>query len=112
MDNVKELLSMKEVIDVFTNPNIIDLEQLFVYYKYDKETNECASVPTDIKDIEQLNVWIEKSNHSKFYKNAINVWTKRDVLKRNTAKQNKLNFLEIFSTDITEVIKQIKERII
>ena len=68
--------------------------------------------PTDIKDIEQLNVWIEKSNHSKFYKNAINVWTKRDVLKRNTAKQNKLNFLEIFSTDITEVIKQIKERII
>ena len=67
---------------------------------------------TNIKDIEQLNVWIEKSNHSKFYKNAINVWTKRDVLKRNTAKQNKLNFLEIFSTDITEVIKQIKERII
>lgn len=28
---------------------------------------------------------------------AINCWTVRDVLKRNTAKQNNLNYLEFFT---------------
>ena len=31
------------------------------------------------------------------YKNAINVWTIRDPLKRKTAKDNGLNWLEFFT---------------
>ena len=36
---------------------------------------------------------------SKFYKEALNIWSKRDPLKRETAKINKLNYLEIFYND-------------
>lgn len=39
----------------------------------------------------------EKAKKSKFYENAINVWTQRDVRKRNVAKENNLNWLEFFS---------------
>ena len=38
------------------------------------------------------------------YEKAINIWTVKDVLKRETAKQNNLNYLEIFSIDNVEVI--------
>ena len=54
---------------------------------------------TDNKIIE---MW--KSKNTKFYNNAIEVWTKRDPLKRKIAKDNNLRFLEIFSNNIDEVI--------
>lgn len=38
------------------------------------------------------------------YEKAINIWTVKDVLKRQTAKQNNLNYLEIFSIDLQKVI--------
>lgn len=38
-----------------------------------------------------------KSKQTKFYNNAINCWTIRDVNKRNIAKTNKLNYLEFFT---------------
>ena len=44
-----------------------------------------------------------KSKNTDFYKKAIEVWTERDVNKRNIAKQNQLNYLEIFSNDIDRV---------
>lgn len=47
-------------------------------------------------DIELLNRWKIKAETSKFYKNAIKVWTVSDVIKRETAKINNLNYLEIF----------------
>ena len=46
---------------------------------------------------EQLKHWQEKSIHSQFYINAIDVWTQRDVEKRATAKLNNLNWIEFFS---------------
>ncbi len=55
-------------------------------------------------DKETLNKWRLKG--SKYYNNAIKVWTKKDPLKRETAKLNNLNYLEIFSNNIDEVIKQ------
>ena len=51
------------------------------------ETNE-----NDLKIVES---WSQKN--SKFYNGAIDVWTKRDVLKRNTAKKNNLNWIEFFN---------------
>lgn len=35
--------------------------------------------------------------NSKYYDKVVNTWTQRDVLKRNTAKQNNLNYLEFFN---------------
>ena len=50
-----------------------------------------------------LEIW--KSKNTDFYKAAIETWTVRDINKRNIAKQNNLNYLEIFSNNIDEVIK-------
>ena len=58
--------------------------------------------PYDINSIEDsklYKIWDNKSKESKFYKEALNIWTKRDPLKRETAKINKLNYLEIFYND-------------
>ena len=62
-------------------------------------------------DINILNIWKEKSKTSDYYKTAINVWTNTDVIKRNTAKNNNLNYLEIFSININDIITEIKKRI-
>ena len=43
--------------------------------------------------IEQLNAWKEKAKTSKFYQNAIETWTIRDVKKRQCAIDNNLNWL-------------------
>lgn len=44
---------------------------------------------------------------TKFYNNAIQTWTDRDVNKRNVAKKNKLNYLVFYS--ILEIGKWIKD---
>ena len=46
---------------------------------------------------EALRESIDKSLSSKFYKNAIVVWTERDVLKRKTAKKNNLNYVVLWN---------------
>ena len=48
-----------------------------------------------------LEVW--KSKNTDYYDNAIETWTKRDVKKREIAKIDGLNYLEIFSNNIDEV---------
>ena len=53
----------------------------------------------DKNDIYQYNKWVEKSKNSKYYKSAIKNWTITDPLKRQYAKNNKLNYLEIFYYD-------------
>ena len=45
----------------------------------------------------QLNTWKQKASISNYYKNAIETWTKRDVLKRQTAEKNNLNYIEIWN---------------
>ena len=62
---------------------------------------------TNKKDIEILNIW--KSKNTTYYEKAIYDWTQRDVLKRNIAKENNLNYLEIFSYKIDVVIKEFNE---
>lgn len=48
--------------------------------------------PMDDSCKEQLKHWKKKAKKSKFYKTAIRVWTQLDVMKRETAKRNKLNY--------------------
>lgn len=55
-------------------------------------------IETDPDCIKQLELW--KSKNTKFYNSAIDTWTIRDVKKRETAKINNLNWVEIFSCDL------------
>lgn len=50
----------------------------------------------DQKDIEKLNEWKEKAKTSKFYQQAIYVWTELDVKKQKCAKENNLNYKVIY----------------
>lgn len=46
---------------------------------------------------EQLELW--KNKHSQFYNNAIETWTIRDVIKRQTAQERNLYFIEFWNID-------------
>ena len=46
--------------------------------------------------IKQLEEWKEKAKTSKFYENAIQTWTVRDVQKLKCAKENNLNYKVIY----------------
>lgn len=68
----------------------IEYQGMWVHGKkpYDKNDLEC---------IENLIQWKQKINSSSFYKKAIKVWTVQDPLKRETARRNKLNWIEFFN---------------
>lgn len=52
------------------------------------------------EDIEYLKVWQEKANKGmSIYLDWINRWTNVDVNKRTIAKQNKLNYFELYSLE-------------
>lgn len=52
--------------------------------------------PEDASCLEQLREWEGKAQASKFYENAIETWTVRDVKKQRTAKENNLNYKIIY----------------
>ena len=54
---------------------------------FDENDEECIC---------KLNEWKEKAKTSKFYKNAIYVWTDLDVRKKNIANKNNLNYEVIY----------------
>jgi len=58
------------------------------------------------EDIEKLNVW--KSKNGKYYDKAIDVWTNLDVRKIKTAKENNLNYLQIYSIKLEDCISALK----
>lgn len=58
--------------------------------------------PNNQDDQEVVNFW--KSKGTEFYDNAIKVWTESDTLKRKVAKENDLNWVEIFSCNLDDVI--------
>ena len=55
-------------------------------YAYEEKSGDTAVVSVEIKSV-----------NSRFYKNAINVWTVRDTNKRQTAILNNLNYKELWS---------------
>ena len=62
----------------------------------------------NITDQITLEQW--KSKETKYYNNAIYTWTIRDVEKRNKAKQEKLNYVELWSYE--EAVKWINENLL
>ena len=63
--------------------------------------------PDSPEDRETLDIW--KSKDTDYYDIAINVWTKSDPKKMETAKQNNLNWKCVYSIDLDEIIKSFKE---
>lgn len=57
------------------------------------------------EDQELLKKWQSKAETSKYYRNAINVWTNKDPKKRETAKNNNLNYVVLWNwNDVEEWI--------
>ena len=65
--------------------------------------------PENIDDIKKANIWKEKG--TKFYLNNYDVWTRRDPLKRQWAKDHNLNWKEIFTYKLDELLGEIKDLI-
>lgn len=64
--------------------------------------------PDSIQDQIKLQQWQAKVDAgSKFYKNAIKVWTISDVKKRNIAKQNNLKYIEVFDSKNFEILYEL-----
>ena len=59
--------------------------------------------PENKNDVIKLEKW--RSKNTKFYDNAINTWTVRDVQKIETAKKNKIKYLVLWPTDIKDLNK-------
>lgn len=64
---------------------------------YDETNEKCKTILDHWKNC--LNNRIKKGINNSRYKDAINVWTIRDPLKRKTAKENNLNWIEFFTMD-------------
>jgi hypothetical protein len=60
---------------------------------------------------EILEEMMDKASTSEYYENAITVWTVKDPIKRETAKKNNLNWVEVFSCNLDEVIDSYKDAI-
>lgn len=49
----------------------------------------------DADDIAKLELW--KSKKTKYYDNAVDIWTKRDVMKRRCAEENGLSYFTLYT---------------
>ena len=76
------------------------VQDLGLYIEYQRHwTHGFKPFENTKEDQERLNIWTERAKNSDFYKSAINVWTIRDPLKRETAKNNNLSWIEFFDFD-------------
>lgn len=60
-------------------------------------------------DLNSLHEWIRKLESGKeFYEVAIDVWTVRDVKKRNTAIENNLNYVVFWKNDLSDFMNWLE----
>ena len=60
---------------------------------------------------DQLTVESWRLKNSRYYEDAIKTWTISDVQKRQWAKDHNLNWIEVFSIKLDDVIDKIKDLI-
>ena len=91
---------------------------LFIEYQGYRGHNEHPFNPNDENDIKALDKFINRNNEIKqktgridtLYDRIIHVWTITDPLKRETAKKNNLNFIEIWPDWTDEkILEEIKK---
>lgn len=60
-------------------------------------------------DLEILNQWKAKAINSSYYRSVIDVWTVRDIAKRDTAIKNKLNYLVFWYNDLSDFYEWLNQ---
>jgi len=70
----------------------IDSEDLFIELNLHWTHGGHLYNSENLEDNIILDIWKEKAEQSEFFKNAIHIWTVKDVEKYNTFIKNKLNF--------------------
>ena len=68
----------------------IELNLFFTHGPHPFDLNNSA-------DQQLLQLWQQRAIEKPLYKNAIETWTQRDVLKYKTAKDNKLNYILVYN---------------
>ena len=78
----------------------IPSEDLFIECNYHWTHGGKPFNPQDDDCRQTLLEWQEKSKTSKYYENAINTWTVRDVKKLQSLNQKNLNYIIVYDKDI------------
>jgi len=101
--NKNNIVSIRQYIDKARYPFACDFylpkKDLFIECQFSWLHGKDQFDADNPNHIKKLNFWLEKSKNSIFYKNAIDIWTVRDPIKRKAAKTHNLNYLEFFDTD-------------
>lgn len=63
----------------------------------------CWFDKNNTEHLDILSDWQEKALDSEYYDNAVNVWTNRDVVKRQTAYDNHLNYVVFWDNKLRDV---------
>lgn len=97
------------IIDYKEDPLIWDYyipsQKLYISYNVGEEHGGEPFDPTNLEHWTKVKSWADKAQNMEtnkeknYYANLINTWTITDVLKRNTAKHDNLNYLEFFTED-------------
>lgn len=74
----------------------IPSQDLFVELNFTWTHGEHPYNENSLEDQKKLQNWEEKAKTSTYYAAAIDVWTRRDVEKLSTARQNNLNYKRIY----------------
>lgn len=74
----------------------IQSEDLYIEYQGSWTHGNMPYIEGDTACVQQLQLWEEKAVNSDYYKDAIETWTYRDVIKRETAYKYNLNYIEIW----------------
>lgn len=76
---------------------------LFIELNGDPAHNDHWFDANSEKDQKQVALWMSKSVTRPRYSKMLEIWTKRDVMKRNTAKKYDLNYLVFWDTTLKSV---------
>ena len=74
----------------------IQSEDLYIEYQGSWTHGNMPYIEEDTACVQQLQLWKEKAVNSEYYKDAIETWTYRDVIKRETAHKYNLNYIELW----------------
>ena len=74
----------------------IQSDDLYIEYQGSWTHGNMPYIEGDTACVQQLQLWKKKAENSEYYKDAIETWTYRDVIKRETARKYKLNYIEIW----------------
>lgn len=97
-----------DVYSYFCDMYIVSLDLYIEYQAY--WTHGKHPFRNTFEDQQQLKFWLSRKDKSSIYESAVIAWTQKDPLKRQTAKNNNLNYLEIFPDfPLEEVPNFIKE---